>query len=104
VVVTITDKSELYLGTNPMLASDLPAKVKDALNGGAEKVVYVKADARTPYAIVVEVLDSLRKADVEGVTLLTAQGAPHEPNVPVPPKGLEMLLVAPGPRNSSNLY
>jgi len=104
VVVVITSKSEVYLGTNPILVSDLPAKVKDALNGRAEKVVYIKADARAPYASVVEVLDSLRKADVEGVTLLTAQGAPQEPTVPVPPKGLEMPVVGSGPRNSSNLY
>lgn len=104
VVVTITSKSELYLGTNPIPASDLQAKVKDALNGRADKVVYIKADARAPYQSVVEVLDSLRSADVEGVTLLTAQGAPQAPTTPVPPKGLEMLVVAPGsrPQSSSN--
>jgi len=100
--VTITSKSELYFGTSPIPASDLPAKVKEAWNGRAEKVVYIKADARAPYASVVEVLDALRNADVEGITLLTAQDAPQEPTVPVPPKGLEMLMV--GPQNSSTLY
>jgi len=104
VVVTITSKSELYLGTRPIPAADLPAKVEDALRGRAEKVVYIKADARAPYASVVEVLDVLRQADLEGITLLTAQDAPEAPTVPVPPKGLEMLVVGPGPRNSSNLY
>ena len=104
VVVTITDKSQLYLGTNPILVSDVPQRVKEALSAHADKVVYIKADARAPYASVVEVLDSLRTADVERVTLLTAQGAPQEPTRPVPPKGLEMLVIAPGSRNSSNLY
>ena len=99
IVVTITDKSQLYLGVNPILVSDVPQKVKDALASHPDKVVYIKADARAPYASVVQVLDSLRSADVEGITLLTAQGAPPEPKVPVPPKGLEMLVAAPGPRN-----
>ena len=104
VVVTITDKSEMYFGVNPILASDLPELVKEALATRTDKVVYIKADARAPYASVVKVLDSLRKADVEGVTLLTAQGEPQKPGVPAPPKGLEMQVVGSGSRNSSNLY
>jgi biopolymer transport protein ExbD len=104
VVVTITDKSEVYFGVNPTLASDLPEKVKGALVTQTDKVVYIKADARAPYASVVKVLDSLRASGVEGVTFLTAQGAAPTPGTPVPPKGLEMLVVGSGPRNSSNLY
>lgn len=104
VVVTITSKRDVYLGVNPILVSDLPQRVKDALSAHIDKVVYIKADARAPYASVVEVLDSLRTADVEGVTLLTAQGAPQEPTTPVSPRGLEMLVVGSGTRDSPNLY
>ena len=104
-VVTVRHDGSVYLGVNPIRTTELPAKLKTALSDRAEKTVYIKADARTPYASVVKVMDSLRTIGVEGVTLLTAQQDAEEPGSMVPPKGLEMQVVAPRPaRRSANLY
>ena len=62
----------------------------------SDKTLYIKADARVPYASLVEVIDAVWKSDIEGLTLLTAQrDASDQGSRPVPPKGLEMRVVQP---------
>jgi len=85
-VVTVRHDGSVYLGVNPISTTELPAKLKTALSNRAEKTVYIKADARTPYASVVKVLDFLRTAGVEGVTLLTAQQDAEEPGMTATPR------------------
>ncbi len=70
-------------------------KVKSGLPSRTEKKLYIKADARTPYANVVNVLDAVRTAGVEAPNLLTAQRDSSEPGTLVPPKGLEVLVGPP---------
>lgn len=74
-------------------------KIK-GLSGQTEKKLYIKADARTPYANVVNVLDAMRTAGVEAPNLLTAQQDSSEPGTLVPPKGLEVLVGPPLPSGS----
>jgi biopolymer transport protein TolR len=95
-IVTITYEGKVYLGADPISGSEITEKVKDALSNRVDKTLYVKADARTPYVNLVRVLDSVRAAGVERLTLLTAQRDTEEPGTLVPPKGLE-LLVSPRP-------
>jgi biopolymer transport protein TolR len=102
-VVTVTYDGKVYLGVTPVTTAELGEKVKQALSNRAEKTLYIKGDSRTTYGSVVKVLDSVRTAGVEGLTLLTAQRDTEEPGTLVPPKGLEMLMVYPRAvgRNSS---
>ena len=95
VVVTLTCDGIVYLGVNPISTAALPEKVRNALFKRKEKTLYIKADARVPYASLVKVLDSVRTAGVEGLTLLTAQRDSEEPRALVPPKGLEMEVAQP---------
>jgi len=92
-IVTVTHDGKLYLGIDPTSTTELPVKVKNALSSQVEKTVYVKADARTAYANVVSVLDSLRAAGIAELTLLTAQRDVEQPGIVVPPKGLVLLIV-----------
>lgn len=92
-VVTITHDGSMYLRTDPISPSDLAKQVQDDLVGQKTKVLYIKADARTSYASVVKVLDAVRTAGVEGLTLLTDQRDAAARGTLVPPKGLEMLVV-----------
>jgi biopolymer transport protein ExbD len=93
-IVTVTHDGKVYFGIDPISPTELLKKVQDALSNRAEKTLYVKADARTAYANVIKVLDSMHAAGVEGLTLLTAQRDGVEPGTLVPPKGLEMLVVS----------
>jgi biopolymer transport protein ExbD/biopolymer transport protein TolR len=73
VVVAITKDNAIYFGAEKIKAEDLTEKVKDHLSSKQEKKVYVKADARTRYGNVVEVVDDVRAAGVDELGLLTEQ-------------------------------
>jgi biopolymer transport protein ExbD/biopolymer transport protein TolR len=51
----------------------MPGKVKDLLTNRLDKTVFVKADARARYELVVEVVDNLRAAGVDQLGLLTEE-------------------------------
>jgi len=62
-------------------------RVRSILSTRTGKTLYIKADARVPYARLVEVIDAVQKSGVEGLTFLTAQqdAADHGKRL-VPPK------------------
>jgi len=99
-IVAVTDDGTVYLGVNSISPAALSDKIKFSLFNRPEKKLYVKVDARTPYAYVVMVLDALRAAGVKASSLLTAQPNSSKPGTPVPPKGLEVLLDSPLPSGS----
>jgi biopolymer transport protein ExbD len=71
VVVAITRNGDTFLGTTKTKVEDLPPKVKDMLASHTDKMTYVKADARSSYKKVVEVIDNLRAAGVDQLGLMT---------------------------------
>ena len=85
IVIGITRDSKVYLGSDPIAPADLGPKVRDKLNKKTDKTVYVKADARAKYGIVVDVVDNVRTAGVDNLGLLTDQrkGTPTAPATPV---------------------
>ena len=99
-IVSVTADGSVYFGANPISPAALAEKIKGGLSDRTEKKLYIKADARTPYASVVNVLDAMRTAGVEAPNLLTAQQDSSEPGTLVPPKGLEVLVGPPLPSGS----
>jgi biopolymer transport protein ExbD len=97
-IVTVTDKGSVYVGIGLTTTAALAERVKGGLSNRTGKKLYLKADARTPYASVARVLDALRTAGVEAPNLLTAQTGSSEPGTLVSAKGLEVSL---GPRLAS---
>jgi biopolymer transport protein ExbD len=93
-VVALTADGTAYLRGDRLPTSALAARVSSMLSTRNEKTLYIKADARVPYARVVEVIDAVQKSGVEGLTLLTAQqDTPDQGKRLVAPKGLEMRVV-----------
>jgi biopolymer transport protein ExbD len=88
-IVTVTESGKLYFGIDPVTAESLVGKLKDRVS---RRTVYVKADARAPYASVVKVLDAAHTAGVDDVTLLTTQPKTTSAGAIVPPQGIEMGL------------
>lgn len=92
-VVALTADGTVYLRTDQLATPALADRVRTALSTRNEKTIYIKADARVPYARLVEVIDALQSSGVEGLTLLTAQQDVADQKIrPVPPKGLEMRV------------
>ena len=92
-VVTLTADGSVYLGGDRLPIPALADRVRSILSTRKDKTLYIKADARVPYARLVEVMDAVQKSGVEGLTFLTAQqDAADQGKRPVPPKGLELRV------------
>ena len=100
-IVTVTSNGSVYLGINPSTPAALAEQIKSRLSGREQKV-YIKADARAPYADVVTVLGAARTAGVEAPILLTTQPESPEPGTVAAPKGLEVLVGPPSPSGSES--
>ncbi len=72
-LVAINREGKIFFGNDLITADQLTAKIKDRIANRADKRVYVRADARTKYGNVVEVVDNVRAAGVDQLGLLTEQ-------------------------------
>ena len=93
-VVAVTANGSLYFGAEPMTADELTDWMKTHPRNREAKL-YIKADARAPFASVETVLEIGRAAYFVAPVLLTSQAEPAAPGTVVPPKGEEVLAVAP---------
>ena len=75
IIVGITRDGQVFLspGLTKVDPADLAPKVKDLLTGRTSKMVYIRADARSKYEKVEDVVDNLRAGTVDEVGLLTEQ-------------------------------
>jgi len=88
VLIAVNRDGKVFLGSDMILAEDLPPKVKDLLTNRLDKTVFVKCDQRARYEKVVDVVDNLRAAGVDQLGLLTEQlqekGKPAVPDAAAP--------------------
>ena len=91
-VVAVTADGTTYLGVDRVATSALADRVRTLLSARSDKTLYIKADARVPYARVVEIMDAVRTTGVDRLTFLTAQ-QDTVGSRPVAPRGLEMRVV-----------
>jgi biopolymer transport protein TolR len=86
-LVSITRDGKVYFGSDQIQVDNLTTKVKDRLANKPDKRVYVKADMRTRFGGVVQVVDGVRAAGVDDLGLLTDQkrSAPTAPPAPATP-------------------
>jgi len=88
ILVAITRDGKVFLspGNKQITVEDLPGKVRDLQTNKLDKTVYVKADLRSKYEKVEEVVDNLRAAGVDQLGLLTEQIANNKkPGAPAAP-------------------
>ncbi len=86
-LVAVTRDGKVFFGSDQISPDQLTNKIKDTIATKTDKTVYIKADARTKYGNVVEIVDNVRSAGVDKVGLLTEQrkqGAFTPPPAPVP--------------------
>ena len=73
VVVAVTRDGHVYLGANQVSSGDLGPKITDMLQNKTNKEVYLRADARSNYGIVMDAIDNIRTAGVDTIGVLTEQ-------------------------------
>lgn len=93
-VITVTADGSLYFAADPMTPEALADWMKIHPRRREAKL-YIKADARAPFASVKAALGPARSSNFEDVVLLTSQPGSHGPGTVAPPKGIEVLLGAP---------
>jgi biopolymer transport protein ExbD len=93
-VVAITADGSLYFGADPMTPEALADWTKTHPRNREAKL-YIKADARAPFASVKAALAPARSSNFDDVVLLTSQPGSHTPGTVAPPKGIEVLMEAP---------
>jgi len=89
-IVVVTADGDLYFGVKPVTPDQLLEEMK-ATPRQRDAKLYIKADARAPFANVVRVLQAGREVAFEAPVLLTAQSLSPAPGTVVPPNGLEAL-------------
>ena len=70
IIVTVARDGSVFCCGTKVLPQDLPELIRDAYKNGAERKVYVKADARAKYSDVKAVLDPIRSAGIQDVVFL----------------------------------
>jgi biopolymer transport protein TolR len=69
--VAIARDGTIFFRNRRILLADIPSVLHEAVRNGAEKTVYVKADARAKYGDVKTVLDQIRLSGLQNITFLT---------------------------------
>jgi biopolymer transport protein ExbD/biopolymer transport protein TolR len=70
VVIAVTRDGMVFLGANQVSVTDLGPKVADLLANKTSKMVYIRADARSRYGTLEDVVDNIRTAGVDQLGLL----------------------------------
>jgi len=89
-LVAVTRDGKIFFGADLVSGADqLTHLVKDRLATRTDKRVFIKADARTKYGNVVDVVDNVRAAGVDELGLLTEQrkAGPGAPPPEAAPSG-----------------
>ena len=82
VLIAVTRDGGTFLGTTKTPPDQLTPKVKDMLTNRLDKEVFVRADQRAKYQVVLDVVQNLQAAGVDQIGLLTEQiqerSRPHQ--------------------------
>lgn len=93
-VVTVTADGQLYFGVKPVTAERLLEEMKMTPRRRDARL-YIKADARAPFAALAQALHAAHENLFESAALLTQQPQNPLPRDFVPPYGLEVNLSLP---------
>jgi biopolymer transport protein ExbD len=90
-IVTVAADGGLYFGADPKTPHELAEWMKTHPRN-REARLYIKADARAPFASVEKVLEIGRAMEFDTPVLLTAQAEHNAPGTMVPPKGMDVSV------------
>jgi biopolymer transport protein TolR len=79
-IVAVTRDDRVFFRNDQVRPEELPAKIRASIGQGAERKVYIRADARAKYKWVAEILDNVRSAGVEKIGFLVGQRPPPPAN------------------------
>jgi biopolymer transport protein TolR len=72
-MVAVMRDGKIFFGSGPVWSWDLRDKIQERVSRGAERKVYIKADARVQYGSVKAVIDAIHAAGIEQIGILVEQ-------------------------------
>jgi biopolymer transport protein ExbD/biopolymer transport protein TolR len=72
-ILSVMRDGKMFLGSESVSSEALTQKVRDTVTNRVNKTVYIRADARARYGLLVNAVDDLRSAGVDQLGLLTEQ-------------------------------
>jgi biopolymer transport protein ExbD len=75
-IITVSRSGDVVFGNQLVRIETMPELIREKLARGSERRVYIRADARTHYGNVKQVVDALRAAGLVEISLLTEQRRP----------------------------
>ncbi|HEX6823487.1 MAG TPA: biopolymer transporter ExbD [Candidatus Sulfotelmatobacter sp.] len=90
-IVAVTAPGQMYFGTEAVSAEQLSEEMKTHPRNRNAKL-YIKADARAPYATVQKTLHAAKEVMFDNAVLLTKQPEAPALGMMVPPKGFDVSL------------
>jgi biopolymer transport protein TolR len=70
-VVHVDAKAQLYVNGIKLPESEVIARLQAVMESATDRTVYLKGDRDAPYGAIMAMMDSLRKAGIETVGLIT---------------------------------
>ena len=75
--IMITRDGSVYFRNHRVVAESLPDEIRESVQNGAERKIYLLVDQRAKYGDTEKVLDQIRLAGIREVSFLTDQPYPH---------------------------
>ncbi len=70
-VISISAQGDVYLNQSKIPIDELEQKIRQLYHNKPDKGVFLQADKRVPYGIVVKVMDHLKRAGIENLGVIT---------------------------------
>ncbi len=71
--VTISETGDIYLDAYPVPIEQLEAKLQQLKAANPSQPMVIKGDARTQYAKVMQVLETMKRVDITDIGLITSR-------------------------------
>ncbi len=72
-VVTVERTGDVFFGNQLVRIEKMPELIRERVAGGSERRVYIRADARSHYGNVKQVVDAVHEAGLVEISLLAEQ-------------------------------
>jgi biopolymer transport protein ExbD len=98
-IVAVTSNGGFFFGTDKVTPTALSETMK-RLPRNRDQKLYIKADARAPFADVERVVAAGHEVAFEAAVFLTSQPESPAPGTVLPPRGLEVMVAPPSVSDS----
>lgn len=77
-VITIERGNKVYINERPVHIKVLKERMRELMGNRLSETIYIRADRKTQYGTVLQVMDIIRQAGIENISMVTNPITQHE--------------------------